>query len=242
MSYKDTRIWQNSMKIEDASTKKLVSEYDLAWDRACSLSSKIAHDAAGLTLHNEQHFLALWRDLDMLLDDAAILNSTEVFVLGMAILIHDAAHTTLAFEGGIEALAKTPQWADNLALRLKDDLNSGPLPSLAELDECVKRAVTFETVRSLHAEQATKVLTLAFKHPSLDTEFYLIQDPSIRSHFGEIIGKIAASHHWGITEVAKLRKSQHMPSPFGTIRPVYLAALMTQFKLTVLARRILSSR
>ncbi|MFA1676263.1 ATP-binding protein [Rhizobium mongolense] len=229
-SFQNTRLWQTALSnLTNPTIRDLVKEYEGAWDRACALGRNIASDAPGLTLHDERHFEALWHDADLLVGDCFQLNAIEVFVFGMAILIHDAAHTTLAYEGGLVALSRTPEWADNLAARLPDDGDDAALPALSEMPEELKRAVLFDTVRALHAIQATKVLRLPFRHPSLGSEFYLIQDPTLRNHLGEIIGKIAASHHWNLRDVAALQKVMHVPSPYnsqGGIRPLLLAGLM----------------
>lgn len=229
-SYLTTRIWKNAFSHAlNENNQRLSVEYDAAWEKACSLAAKIKLDAPGLTLHDESHFEALWHDADMLVGDGFQLNAIEAFAFGMAILVHDAAHTSLAYQGGIEGLSKTPEWADNLASRLPEGGHNEALPTLGELPEELRRSVTLDTVRSLHAAQASAVLTQPFKHPSLGTEFFLIQDPTLRLHLGGIIGKIAASHHWDLAEVAKLPKLHHVTFPYsglGGIRAQLLACLM----------------
>lgn len=226
--YETIRIWRESFSdLTSSPLQNLASQYGHAWDRACSLASRIQSDAAGLTLHDERHFAALWEAVDLLVADDAKLTPVEIFILGVAILIHDAAHTTLAFEGGFEALSKTPEWADNLASLLNDENSVDS--SLSELDDSVKRAALFATVRALHAKQAEKIIGMSFKHPAFGADLFLIEDATIRIHMGGLIGQVAASHHWDLAQVAQLPKSVNVVSPyhsFGSVRPVLLAALM----------------
>ncbi|MDW9508354.1 hypothetical protein GOA81_25725 [Sinorhizobium meliloti] len=190
------------------------------------MASRIQEDAVGLTLHDERHFAALWEAADLLVPDDTMLTPVEVFILGVAILIHDAAHTILAFEGGLEALSKTPEWADNLAPYL---INEDAAETSSNTEGAVKRAVLFSTVRALHAKQAEKIIGMPFRHPAFGTDLFLIEDTTIRMHMGRLIGQVAASHHWDLSQVAQLPKSANVVSPyhsFGAIRPLLLAALM----------------
>lgn len=223
--YESTRVWRAAFSdLSSLPLQTLASQYGNAWDRACTIAARIKDDAQGLTLHDERHFVALWEALDLLVGTEIELNPVEVFVLGIAILIHDAAHTTLAFHGGFAAVSQTPEWTDNVATLLGDDAARG-----ATLDPVQIRAALFATVRALHAAQAEKVLSVKFQHPSLDLDMHLLDDPTLRGHMGGIIGRIAASHHWDIAKVARMPKSLGVVSPYhsiGPIRPVLLAALM----------------
>lgn len=226
--YESTRVWQRAFgTLDSPPLSTLAGQYALAWDRASSIAARIQNDAAGLTLHDSRHFAALWEAVDLLAGDELSLNPVEVFILGLAILIHDAAHTTIAYHGGLEGLSQTPEWADNLASMVLDD-HTG-LPEIGDIEESTKRAVIFATVRALHAKQAETFIDMSFKHPSLGAEMFLIDDCTIRMHLGSLIGQVAASHHWDISKVARLPKSSNVVAPFhvfGPVRPIILAALM----------------
>lgn len=231
-SYKKTRLWintfENSKHPELA--KKIESVYETAWERSCSIARHIASDAHGLTLHDEAHFIALWRCADIICGSELKFTPVELFIFGVAVLIHDAAHTVLAYEGGIDALAKTDEWADAVASKILRDSNQTlNLSEHNSLSEDQKRAVIFDTVRALHAKQAQKLLSIAFKHPGLGTDFFIIDDPVIRQHLGGVIGEIAASHHWSLAKLEGLGKTRHVVNPYdayGPIRPILLGALM----------------
>lgn len=231
-AYKQTRLWintfENSKHPELA--KKIESVYETAWERSCSIARRIASDAHGLTLHDEAHFMALWRCADIICGSELKFTPVELLIFGVAVLIHDAAHTVLAYEGGIDSLAKTDEWADAVASKiLRDSSHTFKLSDHTLLSEDQRRIAIFETVRALHAKQAQKLLSIAFKHPGLGTDFFIIDDPVIRQHLGGVIGEIAASHHWNLARLEGLRKTRHVVSPYdayGPIRPILLGALM----------------
>lgn len=227
--YEESKLWQNSfgnIAAGDDARRRLASEYASAWGKACSLANRIARDAHGLTLHDEAHFSSLWKCADIIAGPNYSLSPAETFIFGMAILIHDAAHTVLAFEGGIESLSQTPEWQDAIASRTSNLNADGPV---AELLPDEKRAVLFDVLRALHAKQAQSILNRGFKHPSLGTDYYLIDDPTIRNHFAHLVGSVAASHHWNISRLESLGRQRNAIAPYdklGPIRPLVLGALM----------------
>ncbi len=228
--YETSRVWNQAFSgLEDQTAKDLQTEYAKAWEKACAIAKQISIDAPGLTLHDERHFLALWKCADLLLPEEVRLTPTEAFIFGVAILIHDAAHTVLAYEGGIEALSQTNEWKDNLVSRLEDLDPGASLPVVADLPESVRKSVVFDTVRVLHAKAAPKLLSMAFNNSIVGVDFYLLQDPTIRRHMSAIIGDIASSHHWTISTVAKLPRARGLVAPYnadGPVRVMFLAALM----------------
>ncbi|RWD96980.1 ATP-binding protein [Mesorhizobium sp.] len=229
--YEKTRLWRVSFgKIakDDTATADLANMYSTTWDRACLLAKRIAADAEGLTLHDEAHFTRLWECADIIVGRGYKLSPIETFIFGVAILIHDAAHTVLAFEGGISALSKTPEWRDALVAKCQND-QSDPNEDPTMLPVSLRKAVLFDTLRALHARQAKSILSVPFKHPALDANFYLLEDPTVRSHFGRLIGEIAASHHWNIARLETLGRQKNAIPPYheyGPIRPMVLAALI----------------
>jgi hypothetical protein len=78
------------------------------------------------------------------------MNPAEAFVLGGAILLHDAAHVLAAYPGGLTEIQGTTEWKDLIAQRF-DNVNP---------DYGTERgkAAVFEVLRHLHAEQAGKLL------------------------------------------------------------------------------------
>lgn len=229
--YENTYLWKNafgSLAPEDDASAHLADEYAGAWARACELSTRIARDAQGLTLHDDRHFSALWQCADIVAGEKYQLSPIELFVFGVAVLIHDAAHTVLAYSGGIDAICETPEWKDEQTAYFGDAEDKAATP-LADLSPEIRNILLFNTLRALHAKQASHMLSQAFKHPALGADFYLIADPTIRTHFGTLIGEIAASHHWDISRLEKLGRQSNPIFPYnnhGIIRPTVLGGLL----------------
>jgi hypothetical protein len=130
------------------------------------------------------------------------MNPAEGFVLGAAFLIHDAGLTAAAYPGGAEALRATTAYHDLVLLtmrRASPDLEidssmiGKPPPEVAE------RAL-FDLLRGLHADRAMSLLDQHYVHPITNSQFTLV-NPDLLLDFGDLIGKIAASHHWDIKKV-----------------------------------------
>ena len=61
----------------------------------------------------------------------------------------------------------------------------------------------FVTIRKLHAKYAERLHHQIFERDD-GSRFYLIGNKELRDHYGEIICKIAGSHHWSYDEVEKM--------------------------------------
>ena len=159
--------------------------------RALRLRSEFQATGPDFTLHDENHLSALWDRASQLLGQPHDFNPLETFIFGGAVLLHDAGHAVAAYEGGFAELKRTNEYRDAVAAVLyKSGKN---LPSQAEIDnpshEIVKSAL-FAAVRLLHAKQARILAARAFNGT------YLIADKDVRENVAELIGLIAASHHW----------------------------------------------
>ena len=156
---------------------------------------------------------------------------TEAFVLGGAFLCHDLAMSLGAYPDGLATLRGDSRWSDTVAGRLRERL--GRSPSKSELKEPppdILEAATQELLRLRHAEQAEQLPTTRWTaHRSADS-YYLIDDPDLRSAFGSMIGRVAHSHWWPVTELA--RKCRHVRGAPGgfpnswTIDELKVAALL----------------
>jgi hypothetical protein len=233
--YEGTPLWQQAFaptgnEAKDRISAELAIDYGKMWDCACSLAGRIAADAPGLTLHDERHFRRLWECASMVAGPHYALSPIEAFVFGASILIHDAAHTVLAYEGGLAKIMTTNEWRDALAFRLLGE--HGQPATDVEVNTASdekKKAALFDTLRLLHAENARTMLGRPFHHPAFDTNLYLLENPNLRSHLGELIGDIAASHNWDLVSLAKLGRQKNAASPyhiFGPVRPLVVAALL----------------
>ena len=181
-------------------------------------------------MHNQAHLEAVWDVADQLAGPEFPMTPLETFVFGGAVLLHDLAHSVTAYRGGIDAVRKTPEWRQAVLWRL-DLADDAPDPSDQEIEhpgDEIAREALFDTLRTLHAEQAEKLHDIPYALP--DGEIYLIDDIVLRRHFGLTIGKIAASHHWDREKLRPRLRKQIGPlgwaPKLGSIQPVRLACLL----------------
>jgi Histidine kinase-, DNA gyrase B-, and HSP90-like ATPase len=186
------------------------------------LVGRIAVALPSLTKHDIGHLDALWETATLIAGDSYPMNPLEGFVFGGAILLHDAALCYEAYSGGIDAIRGTVVWKDAYAA----ELAATPQPS----DEQMKSSADFSTLRSLHAKEAAKLTERAWPDPDTQQPLFLIEDSLLRKHFGQLIGKIASSHHWDIELVGSEFRNQvnaipHFPREWR-IDPLKLACLL----------------
>jgi len=234
MSYQETNIWRISLANREndpfsAQRDRLRAAYESFWSNGVELARQIAIDVPSLTLHDERHFSALWFRADQILGDAAPLTPMEAFVLGGAILLHDAANTVAAFPGGIAEIEATPEWQDEMAGQFRKADETWDTPEdFAHAPQELRAVALFNTLRAIHARRAESLADLEVATPL--GRVRLLQDDRLRNHLGRIIGLIAASHHWDIQDLPR-----KLPPIIGvlagypeswTIRPVRIACLL----------------
>ena len=223
MDFKTTSLWKNSLDNEDKygnneQRQQLISSFINARDNACTVLDKIRVDFPNLTVHDINHVDALWRVASVIIGETYEVNPLEGYVLGCAFLMHDAV---LSYDaaGGIEHLREQVEWKDYYEdLRYEKSLSEKEI--LFETD--------FKTIRLLHAKKAEELYHQLFTRED-GSSFYIIEDKSLREHYGEIICKIAGSHHWNIDDVEKL--DTQLPATSGypqewRINPLKLACIL----------------
>src|SRR5689334_6037626 len=106
------QLWHRAFELRQPGTEihlsRLQASYQRFWDNACVLAGQIQKDLPTLTIHDEVHFDSLWERASEIAGPDLLLNPLEAFILGGAILLHDAANTVAAFENGISDIEKTP--------------------------------------------------------------------------------------------------------------------------------------
>lgn len=231
-TYERTGLWKRSLERRESDAyaserERLRVAYAQFWTNAAQLASRIGADLPGLTLHDEHHFNALWDRADQIAGPELALTPIEVFVLGGAILLHDAANTVAAYDGGRAEVMATPEWSDAVVTARFTDDDQGTGKSDGAIDEGL---VLFNTLRTLHAQRAEELGDLSFVNREAGTSVSLIQDDQIRIHLGPLMGLIAASHHWDISALERklphLRGALSGHPPTWTIRPIILACLL----------------
>jgi hypothetical protein len=213
-NFKNTELWQRAFGEQSRTTHAsqrdhLKVEYEKIRANASVLVSKISSVLPGLTVHDITHLDALWETADVIAGGAFELNPLETFAFGCGVLLHDAAMCWEAYTNGQAGVRATIEWKDAYAIEVDRD------PDGADGDR--KRNADFAAIRELHAHQAKKLPTLSWKNPHDDSPFFLINDPELRGQFADLVGSIAASHHWSIEEVeAKLGQQFNAPPVFPT--------------------------
>ena len=198
MSYQDTSLWKRTLGLNDPNVEPLRNSFLRAREHAEFLLGKIRIDFPNLTVHDITHVDSLWNVADTIIGPNYPINPLESYILGIAFLIHDAA---LSYDtvGGVDKLRDTLQWKDAYA--------DGP----GDKDEAeFKKECDFAAIRALHAKFAEGIPTQTYKKDN-GTTFYIIENDAYRTYFGELIGQIAASHHWSIDDVELKLESQINP-------------------------------
>lgn len=186
------------------------------------LTSRISVTFPQLTVHDVNHLDALWEMAGVIAGDDYPLNPMEAFVLGGAILLHDAALCFEAYDGGQNAVRNTLAWKDALAAEMAAYPN--------EARNQLEQYCDFTAIRLLHANQAEKLGEQEWKSADGERSFFLIEDVGLRSRYGALIGKIAASHNWSIEDVkSRLRAQINAPGDWPSewrVDPIKIACLL----------------
>jgi len=174
--------------------------------RVEELVKGIGNELPWLTVHDISHLDALWDVADQIVGAGYPLNPAEAYVLGGAFLLHDAAHVRAAYPGGMAEIKATDQWKDLIAQRYD---GCDPQPDTAQ-----EKTAILQVLRDLHAEQAHTLAKRSWLHPTGQGPVYLIDDAKLRNSYADLIGKIAASHHWPAHEVVtKFSEDRLFPCP-----------------------------
>jgi hypothetical protein len=171
--------------------------------RVVPILGLIPESCKGLTLHDIGHVHQLWSVASEICGPDYPMNPLEGFVLGTAFLIHDAGLTAAAYPGGITALKDSNYYRDRVGTLLRAQ-NEGVVPSVDAInnapDPILERAL-FDTLRAVHAKRAETLLETSSPHPLTGQLYSLFPDPDLFLDCGEIIGMVAASHHWPLDKV-----------------------------------------
>lgn len=169
------------------------------------LIASIHTQLKGLTVHDISHVDSLWRLAEEIIGPKYPLNEAEAYVLGCAFLLHDSAHTKEAFTGGIAAVKDTVVWRDLIGQTFDQ---KDPLPDSAEEQQAL-----FFALRHLHAEQAKALPKQQWSLPGSDEPIYIFEDFDLREYYGDLIGELAASHHWSASEVLEAFEKRVLSPP-----------------------------
>lgn len=189
IDYESSRTWRNTLGVEgNKNIEKLRESYFSSREKIASMLKSIESEIKGLTVHDISHIDSLWHVSDEIIGHGDYLNPAEGFILGCAFLIHDAAHVSAAYSGGLASLRLTSEWKDLVGLRYQ-----GNEPAQGTDDYS---GLLFDVTRIHHAKQAKEIVRMSWVDQSNDTTFYFIDNPELRNTYSEIIGLIAESHNW----------------------------------------------
>ncbi len=218
--FENTNLWKQTLASQGAndsasdSRERLRNVFLGFRNRVELLAAEIHRDLPDYTVHDITHLDGLWEMADIISGENYFLTPTESFVLGGAILLHDLGMGLASYPDGIEALNKEKSWSDFVTSRFKSLLDR--LPTEAEIlepPERVKREATEFMLRTLHAKHAEQLAQISWKAKPEDSPQYLIEDNEIRQAYGRIIGLIAHSHWWTISQV-ETNFSRTLGSPY----------------------------
>lgn len=222
--YQATGLWKNSLGSRSTGYSDHMDTLRGAYHdfrrKAFVLTDQIAKALPALTIHDGTHLDALWETADLIAGPSYPINPLEGFVLGGAILLHDAALCFEAYEGGRAKLRNSTEWRDSFAAIRERSPNIETSSAQDEAD--------FAALRLLHASRAKELAEATWT--STDGEkIFLIENSDLRNRYGPLIGKIAASHHWPIEELSGLGEQFNAPGHFPRewrVDPVKIACLL----------------
>lgn len=200
-----SNLWRRAFSPQGSSHEKarerLRGSLERMREQVAALITTIPADCRELTVHDVTHLDALWEIASVIAGEEFDINPAEAFVLGGAILLHDAGLSAAAYPGGLEQIKKTSTWQDVASAMLRQfDVEPTPESIQAPPSELLDQ-IKFEVLRELHAQQAERLATSAWPHPG-GGQFYLLDDTELRDSFGAAIGRVAHSHHWSVERVA----------------------------------------
>jgi len=194
MSFENTSLWKNTLGIQGYhSIDRLRTSYISMREHTKGLLDEVRKDFPNLTDHSVEHVDNLWRIASLIIGDDYPVNPIEGFILGCAFLVHDSVLSYKAF-GGKDVLRDTIDWKD----RYQDIIGT-------EYDtEEGKQKIDFKVIRLLHAKKCCDILFRQFEGMDGNNNYYLLSDEELRTHYGQLIGEIASSHHWETERIASL--------------------------------------
>jgi hypothetical protein len=214
--YKETSLWERAFSEQGACAYTdlrgdLARTYERFRERASDLTNEIHTLLPDLTVHNIEHLDALWDVASTIAGDNYPINPLEAFVLGGAILVHDAGMALAAFPERMVDIYKHARWKEHEAAAWRrrgfenmptpERLNSPQKPQ--EMSKEVEREATFDILRAEHARKAQELLSMSWTKPGNKEPMFLLAEEQLRHSYGELIGLIAASHHWSVSELTK---------------------------------------
>lgn len=171
------------------------------------LAAEISRSMPMFTDHSIAHVDALWDTASLICGEGFPLNAAEAFVLGGAFLLHDLGMGLASYAGGLATIENDPQFEDLLASAVARLRRADPSAGEPALEHAAREQTVADLLRLRHAEQAERLVAMTFK--TSDGEgFYLLQDVVLRQTFGSMIGRIAHSHWFDVSDLRAFEQPQ----------------------------------
>jgi len=159
LPFERTHLWRAAFQSSDAERYPQPSEFFRQAllslrDKSSLLVSQIAKDVPQLTVHDISHLDALWEVGSLIAGPTYILNPAEGYVLGAAILLHDAAMNLASYPNGLTGLTQTDEWRDAVAALDGGNAQSDDARVHEYHEDSVIKRVLPEVLRTLHARQS----------------------------------------------------------------------------------------
>ncbi|MEC3957122.1 ATP-binding protein [Nocardia sp. CDC153] len=169
----------------------------------CDLvAADISNDLPTFTLHDSSHTDELWLLADTIAGEQYNLTPTEALVFGAAILFHDLAMTQTAFPEDLTEYLPALRWRDLIYQHFMQEIGRKPTQNeIQSPPNSVAIRAKQDFLRSDHAQQSEQLPMRQFG--TSEDPIYLLPDRELREQYGELIGKIAASHWWSEKKLAK---------------------------------------
>ncbi|MER5403643.1 ATP-binding protein [Streptomyces sp. NPDC002769] len=201
MEYEETGFWrifreQTSGQARNEA-QRLAEQFKSSRKRAALIAAEINRDSTDLTQHDISHIDALWEYAELVCGSEYALNPAEVYVLGIAFLVHDLANGMAAIPGGMEQVRKDVRWLDILTSEYRAEHGFYPSPeNLVQPDSGVEYRAISRYLRETHADYAASIPLASYEDVATGESFYLLEDAELRNQYGHLAGRIAASHWW----------------------------------------------
>lgn len=218
--YERTELWKRTLgdragDAAQAARALLREQLRRSWQRAQHVSEQLRTAYPSLSPQGGSRFGALWERVDLILGPEYPLNAAEAFVLGCALTLYDLGHGLAGLPGGEAELRKTQEWRDALTTCVRRETDRSPTPGeMTHPTEEYARLATQEALQVLAVKNARTLALASYKGPD-GQEVQLIEEPALRTNFGEIVGELAYSHGWDVGEVGRAFAARRLevPSP-----------------------------
>lgn len=211
-AFEQTQIWQRTLAGHPDDPyamprQALCAAYRQFRATVDPLAGEIARSMPMFTDHSIAHIDALWDTASLVCGNAFPLNAAEAFVLGGAFLLHDLGMGLSSYRGGLADIEADPRFGDLLASSTERLGRAAPFADDQAIDAAACEQTIADLLRLRHADQAEQLVTTRFQTSDGDS-FYLLENTVLRQTFGSLIGQIARSHWWDVSELRALERLQ----------------------------------